>query len=316
MNFLDVTVRRLWMIELEVISCERVGSGAPTKYARECAEQPPDNRAICDIDLDGVDNNSDNYHGNDSHRMPRMKSPAFRVGLIDPLCFSRDCLITALRTICPQIVIVALSPPAEHVSAGLDLDTILFHSHEEGPLGPSVLKQVTKLKAAFRGIPIILISDSISTLRLGPIRAAINSGASAVIPAITSKLNIIEAALQIVRTGGVFAPADVLLSPRLKSGTDSGALQGGSSLTARELSVLAQLRHGDANKVIASKLGMAESTVKVHVHNIMRKLGATNRTQAVFKGEELLSYFSLEGLYRLEGLYHAPPDEALSINSQ
>jgi DNA-binding NarL/FixJ family response regulator len=299
------------MIALEVISCERARSGAPAKYAPECAEQPPDNKAICDIDLDGVENNNnnnnnDNYNGNDSRCMLRMESAAFRVGLIDPLCFSRDCLITALRTIYPKIVIVALSAPAEHVSAGLDLDTILFHSHEEGPLGPSVLKQVTKLKAAFKGIPIILISDSISTLRLGPVRAALNSGASAVIPAITSKLNIIEAALQIVRTGGVFAPADVLLSPRLKGGTDSGALQGGSSLTPRELSVLAQLRHGDANKVIASKLGMAESTVKVHVHNLMRKLGATNRMQAVFKGEELLSYFSLEGLY------HAPPDEALS----
>jgi DNA-binding NarL/FixJ family response regulator len=33
---------------------------------------------------------------------------------------------------------------------------------------------------------------------------------------------------------------------------------------------------------------MSESTVKVHVRNIMRKVGATNRTQAVYKAQQLL----------------------------
>ncbi len=32
---------------------------------------------------------------------------------------------------------------------------------------------------------------------------------------------------------------------------------------------------------------MSESTVKVHVRNIMRKMGATNRTQAVYKAQGL-----------------------------
>ncbi len=39
---------------------------------------------------------------------------------------------------------------------------------------------------------------------------------------------------------------------------------------------------GNANKVIAYQMNMSESTVKVHVRNIMRKVGATNRTQAVY----------------------------------
>ncbi|HLZ78626.1 MAG TPA: LuxR C-terminal-related transcriptional regulator, partial [Sphingomonas sp.] len=37
---------------------------------------------------------------------------------------------------------------------------------------------------------------------------------------------------------------------------------------------------GDANKVIARKLGIAEATVKVHVKAILRKLHVLNRTQA------------------------------------
>jgi DNA-binding NarL/FixJ family response regulator len=53
-----------------------------------------------------------------------------------------------------------------------------------------------------------------------------------------------------------------------------------SNLTGRQKAVLERLRQGDPNKQIARRLGMTEGTVKVHVRQIMRKLGATNRTQA------------------------------------
>jgi DNA-binding NarL/FixJ family response regulator len=51
------------------------------------------------------------------------------------------------------------------------------------------------------------------------------------------------------------------------------------SLTARQRVVLELLSRGDTNKVIARQLGMREGTVKVHVRQIMRKFGVTNRTQ-------------------------------------
>lgn len=51
-------------------------------------------------------------------------------------------------------------------------------------------------------------------------------------------------------------------------------------LTRRQLEVLECLRHGRSNKLIGRDLDMRESTVKVHVRQIMRKLGVTNRTQA------------------------------------
>jgi DNA-binding NarL/FixJ family response regulator len=43
------------------------------------------------------------------------------------------------------------------------------------------------------------------------------------------------------------------------------------------------LRQGKANKTIAYELTMSESTVKVHMHNIMKKIGATNRTEVAYK---------------------------------
>jgi len=51
-------------------------------------------------------------------------------------------------------------------------------------------------------------------------------------------------------------------------------------LTTREREVLALIANGDSNKVIARKLDIAETTVKIHVHNILRKLQLNSRVQA------------------------------------
>jgi len=53
------------------------------------------------------------------------------------------------------------------------------------------------------------------------------------------------------------------------------------ALTPREVEVLAFVAQGFANKDIASRLGTASGTIKMHVQNILGKLGATDRTHAV-----------------------------------
>jgi DNA-binding NarL/FixJ family response regulator len=55
-------------------------------------------------------------------------------------------------------------------------------------------------------------------------------------------------------------------------------------LTARERDVMRSLRSGHQNKIIAYELGISESTVKVHLRNIMKKLNASNRTQVALGG--------------------------------
>ena len=52
-------------------------------------------------------------------------------------------------------------------------------------------------------------------------------------------------------------------------------------LTTRESEVLKLIFEGHANKEIAYQLGVAENTVKNHINNLMAKLGAHDRTQAV-----------------------------------
>lgn len=64
---------------------------------------------------------------------------------------------------------------------------------------------------------------------------------------------------------------------------DPGIGEDERSLTRRQFDVLRFMVQGLSNKEIASELHLSETTVKSHVTAILRKLGATDRTQAVVK---------------------------------
>lgn len=51
-------------------------------------------------------------------------------------------------------------------------------------------------------------------------------------------------------------------------------------LTPREKEIIACLARGESNKIIARTLDLAESTVKIHVQNVLKKLKLTSRVQA------------------------------------
>ena len=53
-----------------------------------------------------------------------------------------------------------------------------------------------------------------------------------------------------------------------------------AQLTQREAQVLRSVSEGKQNKIIASELDLSEHTVKLHLHNVISKLGVNNRTEA------------------------------------
>ena len=58
-------------------------------------------------------------------------------------------------------------------------------------------------------------------------------------------------------------------------------------ISKREYQVLEEINKGLSNKEIADKLFLSESTIKTHVSNLLSKLNAKRRTQAIQKAKEL-----------------------------
>ena len=58
-------------------------------------------------------------------------------------------------------------------------------------------------------------------------------------------------------------------------------------LSKREYEVLVEMASGYSNKEIADRLFVSESTIKTHVSNVLLKLDAKRRTQAIQKAKEL-----------------------------
>lgn len=108
-------------------------------------------------------------------------------------------------------------------------------------------------------------------------------------------INIWLAVVRLMLSGGEYFP----LSPQtLTTGRHRGArgkqgfyteADNPIKLTAREMEILEKAAQGMQNKLIAAEFNLSENTVKVHVHNIISKLGVHNRTEAAAKYHQLLS---------------------------
>lgn len=86
--------------------------------------------------------------------------------------------------------------------------------------------------------------------------------------------------LRLVMSGERHVSGEVLDTLMAWKAEDASDADEGWTLTAREKEVLEHLSKGASNKLIARELELAESTVKLHIHHIIRKLGVRNRTEA------------------------------------
>jgi DNA-binding NarL/FixJ family response regulator len=121
------------------------------------------------------------------------------------------------------------------------------------------------------------------------IRAAIDAGASGFVPK-SSSSEILVAALQLILAGGVYLPNNVLAVADAQASREGQFATGpglASQLSDRQTAVLLLAIQGQANKVIAYDLGIAEGTVKTHLSAAYRVLGVHNRTEAVYAAAKL-----------------------------
>jgi len=129
-------------------------------------------------------------------------------------------------------------------------------------------------------LPVVVISGSDDTEEA---LQALGAGAMGYVPE-RSDLDTLVQALHLVLAGGTYVPP---LKPRADEAPARAAAAavpdwGELPLTPRQKHVLHLLTQGLSNKLIARELGVSVDTVKDHVAAVLRALGASSRTQAVF----------------------------------
>ena len=146
--------------------------------------------------------------------------------------------------------------------------------------GDGVLEKLRALKSANPDSRIVIIGRSASPTMVA---ACLEAGVNTILDedvSFESFLNYLRFAM----AGEQVLPADVAstmleaLRPYLHA--SSQAQEAEVKLSLREKVILAYLAEGASNKQIAGELGIADSTVKVSIKTILRKIDAKNRTQA------------------------------------
>ena len=145
----------------------------------------------------------------------------------------------------------------------------------EGKHLPRDVTEVVGDSEELRSVPVVVISNDRSPSQLHEL---LQAGMRGFLPT-SMDLAVAVEALWLVKAGGLYFPVnDIARMAEPASGTQ---LQG-EAFTPRQRQVIEAIRKGKPNKIIAYELNMCESTVKVHVRTIMKKLKAKNRTQIVY----------------------------------
>jgi DNA-binding NarL/FixJ family response regulator len=205
------------------------------------------------------------------------------IAVIESRTFIRECIRRSVQSAFPQQVLTystAIELEQQHLLTSAQL-IIFSWADDNKPASTNALKVLSELAPR---IPVIVLAYN-NDAELA--RTAIRHGAKGYIP-VTLGFEIAIEAVRFVLAGGTYVPMDCLLATGGPENAPSPPLTTGL-VTARELAVIRAIQKGKSNKVIAYELNMCESTVKVHVRNIMKKLNAKNRTDVAIKAQTSLS---------------------------
>jgi DNA-binding NarL/FixJ family response regulator len=199
---------------------------------------------------------------------------------LDPRAFTRDCIGGWLQSSLSGFEVLVLPDLEQIERAPLRNDRIRAVIISTGPdrmSSPAVASLLARVSGLLPGTPVAVLSDYEDP---ASVREAFNHGVRGYVPtSLTSRVAV--EAVRLVCAGGTFAPAATLLCQHEEAQRAAGEplIEG---FTQRQAQILDCLRRGMANKLIAYELDMCESTVKVHIRHIMKKLNATNRTQVAY----------------------------------
>lgn len=164
---------------------------------------------------------------------------------------------------------------ALEVAAGVDADVVLMD------LSMPVMDGVTTTRRLLADLPHLRVVILTSFSDQGRVRDALAAGAIGYV----LKDCMPDELLAAVRSA---AQGHSPLDPRVAGALLPAASSPADELSDRELQVLRLASQGLANKQIGRALGIAERTVKVHLGNVFRRIGVSDRTSAALWAREHL----------------------------
>ena len=180
---------------------------------------------------------------------------------------------------CQIVQVGSFAELEERLSIDKNFDLILLDINLPDTTG---LFGLLLLRAVHPEVPVAIVS-AIDDPRL--IRRAIDCGASGFIPK-TQSVTSLRAAVQHIIEGAIWVPEtsdNMFDQPTL----EEDLAKRFTLLTAQQLRVLRLLCQGQLNRQMGDALGITEATTKAHVSEILNKLGAHSRTQAVVFANKL-----------------------------
>jgi len=141
------------------------------------------------------------------------------------------------------------------------------------------LELCSRLTARYPGLGVLVLTTFLDD---NLVAQAIHRGARGYVIKDVDTTELVRAIRAVVRNESAFdsrSAAAMVRSLRMKADQPV--------FTERELNVLRLLAHGMSNKEIGQQLYISETTVKFHVRNIMRKMDAASRAEAVYEASKL-----------------------------
>jgi len=219
-----------------------------------------------------------------------MNTPPIRLLVVDDHTLFRRGLI-ALLSQHPGVQVVgeaADAGEAQRRAAELQPDVVLLDNHLPGVRGVDALPGLHEAAPRARVLVLTVSEDE------ADLAAALTAGAQGYLLKTIDGDALLQVITRCMRGEAIVSPeltgklVTALRSANSGTATTAPAkppdpLQ---SLSPRELDTLRHIAHGASNKEIARALDIAETTVKIHVQHILRKLDLSSRVQAAVYASE------------------------------
>jgi DNA-binding NarL/FixJ family response regulator len=228
------------------------------------------------------------------------------VAVVDVMEFRRALVVHFLKdwAATKNVELLSLVPEQAHavLREGIACKMIIFNAGAGSCASPDTISEIRVLRALAPAASLVVMADEESR---DDVFSVMQNGAEGYLSN-QSAPDLVLRALSFVLEGGTYFPRSaVALAPfsggaplravREASSAEFLATGGGalptsdagqsspnlhlSKFSRRQKAILDGLCRGEPNKIIGRALNLPESTVKVHVREIMRKLSVSNRTQ-------------------------------------